>query len=172
MVRDVLGSHKPEHLPRQWSTPPNIISNTFTLISGGTYDQSSASPVGLGPFLHRDLPGRLDYIRHALSTAETSWGPIDHWASSFQRRLSEATQEDDTEYIISKGRTLIELGRRGMVLMLHMMDGLEGNASPEEYRWIWREASELSGTIYEGVIRLEQQVAVVSESFYNSRRAA
>ena len=168
IVHNVLGSQKCEHLPLQWLTPPNINSNTFTLLSSGTFDQSSATPIGLGPFLHHDLWGHLDYISHALCAAKIGWGLIDQWALSFQRCWSEATQQDDAKYIISKGRTLIELGHRGMVLMLHMMDGLEGNVSPDEYHSIWQEALKLSRAIYEGVIHLEQQVHTASASFYNS----
>ena len=63
---------------------------------------------------------------------------------------------------------LVELGWRGMVLMTHMMDGLEQNHNFKEYYWIWIEASRLSGTIYEGVIWLEQQIEFASEVLYNS----
>ena len=77
-------------------------------------------------------------------------------------------QEGDVEYAISKGQTLVELGQRGMVLLTHMMDRLEGNHNIEEYHCIWIEASRLSGTIYKGVIQLEQQIKSASEVLYNS----
>ena len=103
-----------------------------------------------------------------LLTAERSWGPIDHWTFSFKRRWKEAAQEGDVEYAISNGWTLVKLWWIGMVFVTHMMDGLEGNHNIEEYRCIWIEASRLSGTIYKGVIQLEQQIKSASEVLYNS----
>lgn len=102
-----------------------------------------------------------------LLTAEKDWGPIDHWAFSFKRRWKEAVQADDIEEALSKGRTLVELGRRGIVFMIHMMDGIEGNGSLDKYCWNWVEASRLTGMIYDGVIRLEQQIELASEYLYS-----
>lgn len=153
-VRNALRSSRQEHFQSQSQSqspspsnisPPNTVDNTLTT--------QPAQSFGLGPFLQHDIPGRLDYICRMLLTAETSWGPINHWAFSFKRRWRDAVQREDIEYAVSKGRTLVELGRRGMVLMVHMMDGVEGNGRLEEYRWLWMEASRLSGTIYEGCQR-------------------
>ena len=123
--------------------------------------------ISLGPFLHHDMPGCLEYVHRILLTTETSWGPIDHWAFSFKRRWRNADRED-VEYAVSKAQTLVELGQRVIVLMLHMMDGIEGkDMNIDDYWWIWMEASRLNVTVHEGIIWLEQQIEVAAEVLYN-----
>ena len=123
--------------------------------------------IGRGPFLHHDMPGHLEYVRCILLTAETTWGPIDHWAFSLKRRWRNAGKED-VEYVVSKAWTLVELGQRVIILMLHMMDGIEGkDMNIDDYWWIWMEASRLNGTIHKGMIQLEQQIEVTAEVLYN-----
>lgn len=113
------------------------------------------------------MPRHLEYVHHILLTAETTWGPINHWAFSFKRRWRNAGKED-VEYAVSKAWTLVKLGQRVIILMLFMMDGTEGkDMNIDNYQWTWMEASRLNGTIHEGIIWLEQQIEVTAEVLYN-----
>ena len=112
------------------------------------------------------MPGHLEYICHILM-AETTWGPTNHWAFSFKRRWRNAGKED-VEYVVSKAQTLVKLGWRVIILMLHMMDGIEGkDTNIDDYQWIWMEVSRLNRTIHKGIIRLEQHIEVAAEVLYN-----
>lgn len=162
VVRNIYRTSK-----QQQTLPPSTtpIFVPFDAVDHSTTQQGSEL-IGLGPFLLHDIPGRLDYVRRTLLTAETTWGPIDHWAFSFQRRWRDARQEQSIEYTMSKARTLVELGRRAMILLLHLLDGIEGGDVLEDYRWVWIEALRLSGTINDGVVRLEQQMSIAAEAMY------
>ena len=102
--------------------------------------------IGLGSFLNQNLPGCLDYICCVLPTAEKVWGPINHWAFSFKGRYRKGGQEGSNDYTVSKAWTLVELGQRAIMLMVHMMDGTDGHAI-NKYRWIWMKVLRLNRAI-------------------------
>lgn len=162
MIHSVHNVNKQKHscqLSPSPPTSPHSVRNSMT--------HQTIESIGLGPFLHHDMPGHLEYVHHILLTAETTRGPINHWAFSFKRRWRNAGKED-VEYAVSKAWSLVKLGQRVIILMLYMMDGTEGkDMNIDNYQWTWMEASRLNGTIHEGIIWLEQQIEVTAEVLYN-----
>lgn len=145
----------------------NYSSVTYLAISEHQLPPNEDNPAD--DFVIRSARARMAFIRRALLQVEDELGAIDRWPVAFSQEWAAMQMSGPREVTawFESIRGKAQTGRRIISYFGRVMDG--EMPSVDEWRNLWLEAYQLLGTVYTGVLGLEQRLEF-TELYYRSDR--